>query len=132
MPATTAVDLETVDAVSGACMLLPRAVFEKIGGFDEGYFLHAEDLDLCRRARAAGFRVAVAAGLCVNHAQGSSSHHRMLFVARHKHHSMWRYFCRFDPAARSLPLRGLVWLGIWSHFALQVPLLALRGVRRAR
>ncbi|TXH30724.1 MAG: glycosyltransferase family 2 protein, partial [Burkholderiaceae bacterium] len=45
--------LQQVDAVSGALMLLPRALFNSIGGFDEGYRLHAEDLDLCRRARAA-------------------------------------------------------------------------------
>lgn len=122
--------LETVEAVSGACMLLPRAVFERVGGFDEGYFLHVEDLDLCRRVRAAGFRVAIATPLRVNHAQGSSSRHRPLFVARHKHQGMWRYFCRFDPAARRLPLRALVWMGIWLHFALQIPLLAVRAVRR--
>ena len=35
-------------------------LFERIGGFDEGYRLHAEDLDLCRRARDAGAVVAVA------------------------------------------------------------------------
>src|SRR3546814_14367483 len=46
--------LQRVEAVSGALMLLPRALFDRIGGFDEGYRLHVEDLDLCRRARAAG------------------------------------------------------------------------------
>src|SRR3546814_1013577 len=43
--------LQRVEAVSGALMLLPRALFDRIGGFDEGYRLHVEDLDLCRRAR---------------------------------------------------------------------------------
>ena len=52
--------LQPVNAISGALMLLPRALFERIGGFDEGYRLHAEDLDLCRRVRAAGGAVAVA------------------------------------------------------------------------
>jgi GT2 family glycosyltransferase len=51
--------------VSGALLLLPRAAFERLRGFDEGYFLHCEDLDLCRRARcglqgAAGGRRACA------------------------------------------------------------------------
>src|SRR3546814_11373930 len=46
--------IEPVEAVSGACMYLPRALFERVGGFDEGYFLHCEDLDLCRRVRDAG------------------------------------------------------------------------------
>jgi GT2 family glycosyltransferase len=133
MAASTQGDrLETVEAISGACMILPRAAFERVGGFDEAYFLHAEDLDLCRRVRDAGLRVAIAPALHVVHAQGSSSRSRPLFVARHKHRGMWRYFVKFDPAARNPLLRAFVWAGIWAHFALQSPLLAMRGfVRRA-
>lgn len=116
-PAAACVAIEEVDAVSGACMALPRAVFERIGGFDEGYFLHAEDLDLCRRVRDAGWRVAIAHDLRVRHAQGSSSRKRPLFVARHKHRGMWRYFRKFDPAASNPLLRAVVWLGVWSHYA---------------
>jgi GT2 family glycosyltransferase len=118
--------LEDVDAVSGALMLARRAAFEAVGGFDEGYFLHAEDLDLCRRLREAGWRVAIAGDVSATHAQGSSSRHRPLFVARHKHQGLWRYFTRFDPAARSRLLRGAVWLALWLHFALQAPWLLLR------
>ena len=65
--------LQPVDAVSGALMLMPRALFERIGGFDDGYRLHAEDLDLCRRARLAGATVAVANDVAVLHARGVSS-----------------------------------------------------------
>ena len=111
-------DLERVEAVSGACMAVPATVFAVVGGFDEGYFLHAEDLDLCRRIRDAGFDVAIAAGLRIVHAQGSSSRERPLFVSRHKHRGMWRYFLKFDPAARNPLIRGLVWMGLWMHFGL--------------
>lgn len=121
--------LERVDAISGACMTLPRAAFARIGGFDEAYFLHCEDLDLCRRARDAGLRVAIAPAIRVTHAQGSSSRRRPLFVARHKHRGLWRYFTKFDPAARNPLLRALVRLGIWTHFALTAPLLAARRHR---
>lgn len=125
--------IETVEAVSGACMALPREVFARLGGFDESYFLHVEDLDLCRRVRDAGLRVAIAHEIRVVHAGGSSSRHRPLFVARHKHRGMWRYFDKFDPAARSGWLRALVWSGIWLHFVVVAPLQALRAAwRRGR
>ena len=60
-------------------------------------------------------------------AQGTSSKSRPLFVARAKHRGMWRYFTKFDPAARNPLLRALVWCGLWTHFALRAALLALRG-----
>jgi N-acetylglucosaminyl-diphospho-decaprenol L-rhamnosyltransferase len=130
--APTQSGIERVDAVSGACMALPRSAFDRVGGFDEAYFLHVEDLDLCRRLRDAGFGVAIVADLRVRHAQGSSSHHRALFVSRHKHRGMWRWFTRFDPAARNPLLRGLVWCAIWAHYAFGAALSVLRGTRRSR
>jgi GT2 family glycosyltransferase len=110
--------VERVDAVSGACMLVSRAAFERVGGFDEAYFLHVEDLDLCHRIRDAGFAVAIANGVRVVHAQGSSSRHRPVFVAAHKRRGMWRYFTKYDGAARNPLLRALVWAGLWVRFAL--------------
>ena len=111
----------TAEAVSGALMLLPRKVFEQLGGFDETYFLHCEDLDLCRRARDAGYTVLLAGDVRVLHGKGGSSRHRPVFVSRHKHRGMWRWFRKFDPAARNPLVAGAVWLGIWTHFAMQVP-----------
>lgn len=124
--------VETVDAVSGALLYLPRAAYERLGGFDEGYFLHAEDLDLCRRARDAGLRVACVNTIRVEHGKGGSSRHRPLFVSWHKHRGMWRWFVEFDPAARNPLLRGVVWVGLWLHFAARAPIDAWRQRRAAR
>lgn len=44
-------------AVSGACFCMSREDFSRLGGFDGGYFLHVEDVDLCWRAREAGGQV---------------------------------------------------------------------------
>jgi N-acetylglucosaminyl-diphospho-decaprenol L-rhamnosyltransferase len=121
---------ESVDAVSGACMFIRREAFDAVGGFDEGYFLHCEDLDLCRRVRDAGFDVLYVPSIALVHEQGSSSHRRPLFVSGHKHRGMWRYFRKFDPAARNPILRALVWCGIWAHFALQVPFKVISHRRR--
>lgn len=46
-----------VDLVTGACFLIPKKVFEKVGGFDERYFLFMEDADICRKVWEAGFKV---------------------------------------------------------------------------
>lgn len=118
--------VETVEAVSGACMVLPSTVFRRVGGFDEEYFLHVEDLDLCRRVREQSYRVVVATAVRAVHAQGSSSRHRPFFVARHKRDGMWRYFLKFDPAARNPLLRSIVRLGIWANWLLTVLKLAAK------
>ena len=116
--------------VSGALMLLPRAAFERLRGFDEDYFLHCEDLDLCRRARDAGYKVLLAGNVRVRHAKGGSSAHRPVFVSYHKHRGMWRWFRKFDPAARKPLTRALVACGIAAHFVATAPLLAFRRARR--
>jgi len=128
-PASERAAIEDVDAVSGALMYLPRTVFDRLGGFDEAYFLHAEDLDLCRRVRDAGLRVACVNTIKVMHGKGGSSRHRPLFVARHKHRGMWRWFVKFDPAARNPLLRTAVWFGLWLHFAVLLPIYLWRQAR---
>jgi N-acetylglucosaminyl-diphospho-decaprenol L-rhamnosyltransferase len=109
------------EAVSGAVMLLPRATFQRLGGFDEDYFLHCEDLDLCRRVRDIGYQVLLAGNIRVLHGKGTSSRHRPVFVSRYKHRGMWRWFRKHDPAARNPLVAAAVWLGIWTHFLLQIP-----------
>lgn len=116
VPCNEAASLQQVDAVSGALMLVPRALFGLLGGFDEGYRLHAEDLDLCRRARAAGAVVAVANDIRVVHVRGVSSRSRPMFVEWHKHRGLWRYFRKFESPQRNVLTRLGVWCAIWAHF----------------
>jgi GT2 family glycosyltransferase len=55
---------QSVDYVSGCCMLVKRSIFRKIGLFDSQYFMYYEDADFCRRVREAGFKI-----LCVPEAK---------------------------------------------------------------
>ena len=126
LPRDPAQPLQPVDAVSGALMLLPRALFARIGGFDEGYRLHAEDLDLCRRVRQAGGVVAIANDSEVLHVRGVSSRRRPLFVEWHKHRGLWRYFRKFEAARRGRLTRAAVFAMIWGRFPVAVLRAALR------
>jgi GT2 family glycosyltransferase len=120
--------LQRVPALSGALLMMPRALFDCIGGWDAGYRLHAEDLDLCRRAREAGAVVAIANDLQVTHIRGVSSRSRPFFVEWHKHKGLWRYFQKFEARQRSLPVRVAVWGAIWAHALMLVPRLLRRSL----
>lgn len=62
-----------VQAVSGACLMVKRTVFEQVGGFSEDYFMYGEDLDLCLKIRRAGYGVwHVPPARLVHHGGGSS------------------------------------------------------------
>jgi N-acetylglucosaminyl-diphospho-decaprenol L-rhamnosyltransferase len=48
-------NIKKVDWVSGACMMVKRDIFEKLGGFDEKLFMYVEDMEICFRAQKIGF-----------------------------------------------------------------------------
>ncbi len=50
-------EIHVVDSVSGAFMMIPKWLFEKVGAFDEDYFIHCEDIDLCYRINKMGMKV---------------------------------------------------------------------------
>ncbi|MDP3998539.1 MAG: glycosyltransferase family 2 protein, partial [bacterium] len=59
--------------LSGCCLAIKRQVFEKIGLFDEKYFLYFEDLDFCLRAKKAGFKIALEPKVVIFHKLGGSA-----------------------------------------------------------
>jgi len=83
-----------MDAVSGALMYMSASSFRRLGGFDEGYFLHVEDLDLCRRAEADGGSVIYTPHASALH-YGATSDAPSLFVEKHKGAGFNRYFRKY-------------------------------------
>jgi N-acetylglucosaminyl-diphospho-decaprenol L-rhamnosyltransferase len=61
------------DWVSGACVLLRRKALEELDGLDEGFFMYGEDIDLCRRLRAAGYELLYEPAALVQHEGGASA-----------------------------------------------------------
>ncbi|MFC7473449.1 glycosyltransferase family 2 protein [Dankookia sp. GCM10030260] len=110
-----------VPAISGACMFLRREAYWRIGGFDEGYFLHVEDLDLCLRFRRGGGEILFAPDVVVRHLGGTSEAPKAV-VERHKARSFRRYFRQNFPG-----MPKLVRLALDGAIAAQLGLRMLRG-----
>jgi len=114
------------EAVSGACMLVRRSVLETLGFMDEAYAMHCEDLDLMYRIREYGWRcLYVPQARCV-HEQGLSSRSRPTWVHFQKHRGMARFYRKFQAESTFLPLRALVYAGIWLRFIILWPLVLVR------
>lgn len=116
-----------VEAISGAFMLVRVTALEAVGRLDEGYFLHAEDLDWCLRFRQHGWQVLFVPDVAVTHVKGASSRRCPICVEWHKHRGMARYYRKFFRRQTPWPLMGLVYAGIWVRFGVKSLYLLLAG-----
>lgn len=107
-----------VEAISGAFMLVRRSAMEAAGGWDEGFFLHCEDLDLCLRFGQAGYRILFVPGASAVHAQGACSRRRPIRVEWYKHRGMWRFYRKHQAPHQAPAMQALVVTGIALHFLL--------------
>lgn len=80
-----------MDVISGGFFLTSRESFDALNGFDEGYFIHVEDVDLCQRCRDAGGQVIYEPRAGALH-YSSTSEVTSAFVAKQKARSLVRYF----------------------------------------
>jgi GT2 family glycosyltransferase len=100
--------IREVDWVSGSCLLAKRETFEKVGLLDERFYMYVEDVDLCYRARLAGFSVFYFPQTVVIHHIGKSTQKRKIDMLVEHHRSMYRFYRKhYDP---NLLLKALVFL----------------------
>jgi len=108
-------EVQDVDWVTGAALMARREAVEQVGPLDEGFFMYSEELDWCRRFRAAGWRVVYLPTARIIHHEGKSS--EQVLPARHIHFqtSKIRYFRKYHGPAAAEVLR-LVLLGnyLWQ------------------
>lgn len=82
----------TVDWVTGAFMLIRRATFDQLGGFDERFFMYWEDADFCRRALSAGWKTMYEPAAEVVHHTGRASRHAPVRSLLAFHRSVFHYY----------------------------------------
>ncbi len=118
-----------VDAVSGSFMAVKRQVFNETGGMDSSYFLHCEDLDVCRVVRDKGYQVLFVPGAAVFHQQGVSGGSHPYRVEWHKRNGMLRYFNKHHASEYDTWKRMLVSLLVSAHFVRSCLTIFVKGVR---
>ena len=114
------------EAVSGACMLVRTGVFKGLGGFDEGFRMHFEDLDLMARIRNSGQHCLYVPQASAIHPAGVSSATRPAWVYRQKHLGMQRYFRKHYFPEHGPVINVLVSTATWLHYLLGWPLMQIR------
>ncbi len=119
-----------VDWVSGCVLAIRRADFEHVGGFDPGYRLFVEDVDLCERLRASGRRIRFEPAAEARHHVGASTSHRPVRARLLHAQALDRYVSRHGrgPVRH---LRPLLWPGLAAWVTVTSLATRLRGPGRS-
>ncbi len=101
-----------VDAIVGACMVMPTTVLREVGGLDDSYFMYGEDLDWCFRFKQYGWRIVYVADAVIHHIKRAASRQQPVQTIRYFYDAMRIFFRRYYAATTPLPMRWGIELGI--------------------
>lgn len=126
----TAQEIQRVDVLSGAFMLMPKVVLDQIGLLDEAFFMYGEDVDLSYRIQLAGYQNYYSPGTTIIHYKGESTKKGSLKYVRVFYHAM-AIFARkhFLKGGQSVGLDLALGLAIWLRASLSVASRIWRQVR---
>ncbi|MCC6613615.1 MAG: glycosyltransferase family 2 protein [Anaerolineae bacterium] len=113
-----------VDWVQGSALLARREVYEQIGGLDTGYVMFSEELDWCKRARLAGWRVVYLGSAHVTHHGGKSTEQVVARKHIHFQESKLRYYRKYHGAFVAHILRAFLLL----NYGWQIVLEAVKAI----
>ena len=120
--------ISEVDWVMGAALLVRREAYEQVGGFDEGFFMYSEEVDWCRRIKAAGWQVVYFPPARVIHHAGRSSEQVPAATHIRFNASKVRYFRKYHGLLAAEALR----LYLLGNFAVQLGLEAAKWLVGSR
>lgn len=119
-------DAEEIDTrrdagwLSGACLLVRRSAFEELGGFDDGYFMYFEDVDLGYRLGKAGYRNVYEPASVVTHTGAHSTTADSERMIRTHHESARRFLGKKYAGVLLWPIRAALRVGLWVRSTLIV------------
>jgi N-acetylglucosaminyl-diphospho-decaprenol L-rhamnosyltransferase len=124
-----------VDWVQGSALIARREVYEQIGGLDEGYIMFSEELDWCKRAKDANWRVIYYGDAHIIHHGGKSTEQVVARKHIHFQESKLRYFRKHHGATTAHFLRVILLVNYGVQLAIEVAKSTIghkRDMRRPR
>jgi len=111
-------------------MLMRRSALEEVGGFDEGFWMYMEDLDLCFRFREAGWTTWYEPSVVVSHVKaGSSGPVRSVRLNYAFHYGMYRFYRKHIAPDSPRIINAMVYVAIFAKLIVAVTHAAFRRRR---
>ena len=107
-----------IDALSGAFLMAKKEVLDLVGGFDERFFMYAEDIDLSYRIKRAGFRNLYFSENTIVHFKGESTDKDLAYI-RHFYKAMIQFVQKHYSIPSSILLSSMLYLLIAIKMAKQ-------------
>lgn len=120
-----------VDVLKGAALMVRREVFDQAGLLDDGYFMYSEEVDLCARMRAAGWKLAWQPQAIIVHHEGRSTRQAAETMFLKLYEGKVRYFRKHHGPAAARTYKLVLTLAAAVRLGL-VPLSWLEGPQRGR
>lgn len=102
-----------VDWLSGSALMIRRETFEQMGLLDERFFMYLEDVDWCKRAHMAGWRVVYYPMVSVSHRIGAASDQNPVPMIKQHHRSMLRYYLKYNSHSLKVLLTPFAIIALW-------------------
>ncbi len=106
---------KNVDWLSGACMLLRPEAFQSVDGFDEGFFMYFEDVDIAFRLARLGRKAVYVPDAVISHSGAHSTRSQADFMRKVHHESARRYLDKKYSAWWLWPLRVALRVALWAR-----------------
>ena len=124
---------QPVEAMTGACLMMEREVFQRVGQFGKEYFMYAEDVDLCHKIQAIGLQIYYLPQASVIHYGGGSSHEAASdFSTVMMRESIFRFLTRTRGRAYAALFRVAMFHSALIRLTIVRLLLLHRGYREHR
>lgn len=126
-----------VPAISGACMFIHKKDYQLLGGMDEKYFLHVEDLDFCMKVKKHGKRIICVPSITIAHLLSTSGNTNTKLLEFHKARGFAYYFEKHFKESLLPGILPLLKAAIWLRYYLRrmqkaAPLMHGRGIIASR